>query len=267
MNLPDATTDRLPQCLVAPAHCPPGAEPVAHRGGTVGVLVLHGFTGSPWEIRPVADALIARGMTVAAPVLAGHATSIFALDETTWSDWLTSARQALDWLDARCDRVHFVGLSMGCLLTVLLAQDRPAQRTGGVVLLAPAFAVGVWQRAALQVFSRVGWPDYLGKSDPRLPGGIRPPCYHAMPVRATRQFLELLDVVRSCAVPWALPTLVLHGTRDLTTPCVEACRRARRVLGPAARIETVAGAGHLLPRTRQGPQVVVDVVEFLEGCR
>lgn len=259
--------DRLPQCLRAPAFCPPGAEPLAHLGGRDGVLVLHGFTGSPWEVRPVAEALAAQGLTVAAPILAGHATTIFALDETTWRDWLASARQALAWLDARCDRVHFVGLSMGGLLTILLAEARPPSQSGGVVLLAPAFTVGLWQRTALHLLGRLGWPDYLGKSDPRLPGGIQPPCYHAMPLRATIQLLELVDVVHRRGVAWTLPTLMLHGSRDLTIPCTEAMARGRRILGPTARIQTVDGAGHLLPRTSQGPRVVGEVVEFLNGCR
>src|SRR5204863_8879825 len=68
------------------------------RGGPRGVLCLHGFTGTPFEVRPLAEALAVRGFTVAAPALAGHCGTIAELTATRWPDWLTSAEAALDRL-------------------------------------------------------------------------------------------------------------------------------------------------------------------------
>lgn len=253
----------LPQSLQTPHGCPLGAEPRAVVGGRVGVLVLHGFTGSPWEVAPVCDALVAAGFTVAMPVLAGHATSVQALNETNWHDWLKSAEDALAWLDARCDRVHHVGLSMGALLTLVLARRRGPQQLGRVVLLAPALYLPPWQRLPLGMLARLGWPDVLGKADPILANGQKPPCYAAVPLRATQSFLALLDLM--VREPWPLSALVLHGSADLTIACEPACAVARRVLGEAAQIEVVAGAGHLLPRTDAGPEIVAKVLRWLEA--
>ncbi len=255
----------LPQSLQTPHGCPPGAEPQAIAGGREGVLILHGFTGSPWEVAPVCDALARLGYTVAMPVLAGHATSVQALNETNWHDWQKSTEDALAWLDARCDRVHHVGLSMGALLTLLVARNRPPERLGRVALLAPALHLPPWQRVPLAVLARLGWPEVLGKQDPVLANGQKPPCYQAIPLRATQSFLALLDLVVALTPP--MPALVLHGSADQTIPCEPACAVARRLLGAAACVEIVANAGHLLPRTDAGPYVVQRVVDWLRDGR
>lgn len=253
----------LPQCLEVHHGCPPGAEPLVHPAGRHGVLILHGFTGSPWEVLPLAQALADRDWTVALPVLAGHATTVHALDETHWHDWLGSARQALAWLDGRCDRVDLVGMSMGSLLCLLLAQAREPSRGGRVVLLAPALGLVRWQRWGIQGMARLGWPAVLGKADPRLPGGIQPPGYQALPLRATQAFLELTQVVRATVRPSTRPILALHGTADRTIPHALAQSRARELLGMHLDWRSVPGAGHLLLRDRAAAQVVAQVVEFL----
>ena len=70
------------------------------RGGPRGVLCLHGFTGTPFEVRPLAEALAGRGYTVLAPQLAGHCGTMAELVRTGWPDWLASASAALDRLIA-----------------------------------------------------------------------------------------------------------------------------------------------------------------------
>lgn len=251
----------LPQCLQTPPGCPPGAEPLAHLGDRTGVLLLHGFTGSPWEVRPIADALARLGHTVALPVLAGHATSLRALNETTWQDWLQSAQDALDWLDARTDRIHIIGLSMGALLALLLANRRPPERAGQLVLLAPALCLTDWQTLAMELSGRLGWPELLGKEDPHLPQN--PPGYQGIPVRATLSFLQLQRVVRQTIQPQT--ALVLHGEADQTISCDLAGKLAQPLLVmPGSELRRIPQVGHLLPRTVAGPRVVQDVLEWLD---
>lgn len=253
----------LPQGLQAFRGCPPGAEPLAHIGGREGALVLHGFTGSPWEVRPLAEALVRDGLTVAMPMLAGHGSSVFALDETHWRDWLNSARQALAWLDLHCDRVHFSGLSMGSLLCLLLVQERPAERTGSLLLLAPALDLPPWQRLAIHAMASLGWPVVLGKADPRLPEGTRPPGYQAIPLRAAQALLELTEIVRVGVVPAQTPILALHGTEDRTIPHRLAERRARELLGDRHTWQRVPGGGHLLLRDGCGAEVIAAAEQFI----
>ncbi|MGA2641252.1 MAG: alpha/beta fold hydrolase [Spirochaetia bacterium] len=105
-------------------------------GGDAGVLLLHGFTGTPRDIARMADHLQSTGFAVSVPRLPGHGTNGTDFLQTDCHDWLRAAADA--WLDlrARCEIIHIVGHSMGAVLAVLLASHFPAAR---LVLLAPAF--------------------------------------------------------------------------------------------------------------------------------
>jgi carboxylesterase len=102
-----------------------GCEPFSATGGDDGVLVLHGFTGSPYSMRPLADVLANRGFNVELPLLPGHGTTVEDLVPLRWGDWTTAAAESLDVLAARSRRVAVVGLSMGGGLAVWLAEHRP----------------------------------------------------------------------------------------------------------------------------------------------
>lgn len=104
-------------------------------GGTA-VLLLHGFTGTPWEVLPLAESLAERGYAVRVPRLPGHGTTPEAMAFVTWRDWEAHALAELDAL-AGAEQVVVGGLSMGGLLAMRLALKRP-RRVAGLVLLAPA---------------------------------------------------------------------------------------------------------------------------------
>jgi carboxylesterase len=114
-----------------------GAEAYAHDGGAVGVLVLHGLSGSPKGMRPWAEHLAAAGYTVRLPRLPGHGTTWQEMALTRWDDWYTAAERALDDLLQRCDQVFVMGLSMGGTLALRLAQLR-GDDIAGLVLVNPA---------------------------------------------------------------------------------------------------------------------------------
>lgn len=256
-------TARLPPCLLAPAVCPPGAEPVAEQRGSTGLLVLHGFTGSPWEVRPLCDAALGRGWSVAAPVLAGHATRVAALDHVRWQDWMADAQAALAWLAPGCATVHVAGFSMGGLLAALLADSAPAV-TGKIALLAPAFALRPVERWAIDGLHALGLGVVLGKSDPKLPDGTRPPAYHAVPMRGARQLALLIDYVTAQPRPLRHPVLHLHGRRDLTIACSAVQRAVRATLGGHVQQATVGG-GHLMLRDRDAGEALRLAMDFLAG--
>lgn len=102
-----------------------GAEPFSADGGRDGVLVLHGFTGNPQSMRPLAQAFAAAGFTVELPLLPGHGTKVEDMLGTGWEDWSAAAEAAYAELTSRCDRVLVAGLSMGGALTCWLASRHP----------------------------------------------------------------------------------------------------------------------------------------------
>lgn len=98
-----------------------------------GVLLLHGLTGMPSEMRPIAKHLTKQGCIVSCPMLPGHGGDHIALLATGWKDWVAGAKAALDELLKECDHVVVGGLSMGALLSLMVAIDEP--RVSGIVLL------------------------------------------------------------------------------------------------------------------------------------
>ena len=113
----------------------PGAEPWSHDGGPLGALCIHGFTGSPSSMRPLARALAAAGFTVELPRLPGHGTTVADMMTTGWSDWTGAVSESYERLAARTERQVVAGLSMGGALSLWLAAQLPA--LAGVVAVNP----------------------------------------------------------------------------------------------------------------------------------
>jgi len=98
-------------------------EPISSRSSSqIGVLLLHGFTGSPASLRPWADHLVDENFSVELPALPGHATNWRDLNRTTWHQWYAAAKLALLKLSQDTEQVYVAGLSMGGALALRLAQ-------------------------------------------------------------------------------------------------------------------------------------------------
>ncbi|HXW43794.1 MAG TPA: alpha/beta fold hydrolase [Streptosporangiaceae bacterium] len=115
----------------------PGAEAFSHEGGSTGVLLCHGFTGSPQSLRPWAQYLADAGLSVSLPRLPGHGTTWQEMARTRWEDWYAEVDRAFDELQARCDETFVMGLSMGGCLALRLAELR-GEAIRGLVLVNPS---------------------------------------------------------------------------------------------------------------------------------
>jgi len=98
-----------------------GAEPFFFPGDKTGCLLIHGFTGTPFEMRELGQHLAGQGFSVIGPRLFGHATDPRDLLRARWQDWYASVEDAYDLLVGVCDRIVPIGLSMGGVLTLLAA--------------------------------------------------------------------------------------------------------------------------------------------------
>ncbi|MEM8621015.1 MAG: alpha/beta fold hydrolase [Actinomycetota bacterium] len=115
----------------------PGAEAWSFEGSsTTGLLALHGFTGNPSSVRPLAEAASGAGHHVELPRLAGHGTVVDDMLTTTWADWSADADAAFERLAERVDRVVVSGLSMGGSLALWMALQHP--ETAALVCINPA---------------------------------------------------------------------------------------------------------------------------------
>ncbi|WP_280188687.1 alpha/beta hydrolase [Delftia sp. PS-11] len=117
--------------------------PGTGKAGRTGVLLVHGLTGTPAEMRLLAKGIHKQGFTVYAVQLAGHCGAMEDLIDTRWTDWLASVEAGLLRLAPHVDHVVVGGLSMGALLSLAVAQRHP-DRVAGVCALSTTFRYDGW---------------------------------------------------------------------------------------------------------------------------
>ncbi|MFE7130700.1 alpha/beta hydrolase [Streptomyces sp. NPDC057638] len=205
----------------------PGAEPYHHEGGETGVLLCHGFTGSPQSLRPWAEFLAERGLTVSLPLLPGHGTRWQDMQITGWQDWYAEVDRALRELLTRCERVFVFGLSMGGALTLRLAAKH-GDAVRGIVLVNPANKVHGLAAHALPVARHLvrttkGLSDDIAKEGAHELGYDRVPLHAA---HSLRRFLRLVDHELPQVTQ---PLLLLHSPQDHVVPPVDSARILGRV--------------------------------------
>ena len=194
----------------------PGAEPMRHDGSETGVLVCHGFTGSPQSVRPWADHLAAQGLTVSLPLLPGHGTRWEDLAVTGWQDWYATVDRELRTLRDRCEQVFVCGLSMGGALALRLAA-RHGDAVSGVVVVNPAVTFPRLQGYALPL------GRFLLRSAKGITSDIAKPGsgevgYERVPTQAAYSARDFFRRVRGELPQVTQPLLVLHSRADHVVP-------------------------------------------------
>lgn len=205
----------------------PGAEPYRHEGGEVGVLLCHGFTGTPQSLRPWAEFLAGRGLTVSLPLLPGHGTRWEDLQVTGWQDWYAEVERELRGLLERCAEVFVCGLSMGGALALRLAATH-GDKVRGVVLVNPANKVHGLAAYALPV-ARHLVPTTPGIASDIALEGSKELAYDRVPLHAAyslRRFFQRLDRELPQVTQ---PLLLLHSPQDHVVPPADSARILGRV--------------------------------------
>ncbi|MEU6216177.1 alpha/beta fold hydrolase [Streptomyces sp. NPDC047022] len=205
----------------------PGAEPFRHDGGEVGVLLCHGFTGSPQSLRPWAEYLAERGLTVSLPLLPGHGTRWEDMQVTGWQDWYAEVDRALRTLRDRCARVFVAGLSMGGALALRLAAKH-GDAISGVIVVNPANKMHGLAPYALPV-ARHLVPSTKGIASDIAKGGGEEVGYDRVPLHAAhslRNFLRRLDGELPQVTQ---PLLLLRSPQDHVVPPADSARVLGRV--------------------------------------
>lgn len=190
----------------------PGAEPYHHSGGSVGALLCHGFTGSPYSMRPWAEYLAAAGLTVALPRLPGHGTDWRDMNLTTWDDWYTAVDREFGELRERCEQVFVMGLSMGGTLALRVAQRHGAAVTG-VVVVNPSVQSADPRLRALPLLHRFV-PSLAAIGDDIRKPGVSEMAYSRTPLRALESLRRAWLMVSHDLPRVTQPLLLLRSYTD-----------------------------------------------------
>jgi len=194
-------------------------EPLYKEGlgdhSRVGVLVLHGFGGSPYSMQGYAVRLVDVGYTVALPLLTGHATAPEDMERARWSDWTRDAEAGYAWLVERTDKIFVTGLSMGGTLAIWIAEHHP--EVVGLITVNAALRFRV--EPVMHVLGILGCPRWLKAvgNDIRKPGQDER-AYAKIPVRAMRQLALLLSETRRALPAVECPALVFSSPADHVVP-------------------------------------------------
>jgi carboxylesterase len=202
----------------------PGAEPFSARGhgarGSVGVVVVHGFTANPIGTRPLGLRLAAQGYSVEVPLLPGHGTSARDLARTRYADWRATVANAVTTLGRGCEHIVIVGHSMGGSITLDLAGSREHVLAGAVVI--NSLVLGreeIIARAAplLQYVVPFVPRDVAGMpTDDLAKPGVDEHAYAWVSARAAQSFIAELPRIRAGLADVSCPVLVVTSPEDHT---------------------------------------------------
>ena len=229
------------------------------------VLLLHGFTGSPWEVRPLGESLAARGFHVHAPRLPGHGVTPEDMLHVSADDWKQAAFKAFDALEG-FEQVFVAGLSMGGLLSVLIAAER---QVGRIVLMAPVFGL---RPVSGRLLKRMrSWPRTLfadrwvtkSGSDLEDPQAQRDnPVLPRYPVLRLFDLFVLQDEAHRALSKVTSRVLIAAAENDHVVQ-LERVRAAAEQM--RARLLLLKRGYHILPRDTDRALLATEVAEFLEA--
>ena len=246
----------------------PQIDPIFKKGtNKAAVLLLHGFTGTPDSIRPLANTLHSHGFTVMAPLLAGHGTTPEQLAQTDWKHWYTSAQAALKTLNKNHEKIFVAGLSMGGLLSLKLAIDYP-KIISAISCLATPLYLQLWIRLALPLVrlspARIFW-KYQKKytidvKDEEAKSNFW--SYHLMPLSCVSSLMDLQDKLRSELSRLKHPLLLMHSRHDHTAPYGSMGLMASLVSSPICEMVTLENSYHIITIDNERELVAKKVTDF-----
>lgn len=254
---------RLDEAKTAPFTLGPG-----HAEARVTVVLLHGFTGSPWEVRTLGEALAARGARVVCPRLPGHGTTPEAMLWAGHHEWLAAAQDVVT-AQRGARRLVLAGLSMGALLAMIIAARR-TQRVDGLVLMAPVLEFHGRDARLLKRLRFLPLDSVLGRWVKKDGTDIeddevraQSPVLSRYPLARVFDLMELQALAREAEGRIGCPSLILAARNDHVVDTSEVRALARRLA--FSRLLEVQRGFHIIPRDTDRAIALTEVCHFVEG--
>ena len=239
--------------------CGPEAAPFLLQAGDTACLLIHGFTGTPWALRELAEYLAGKGITVSAPLLPGHGTTPEDLRKTEWESWLDAARQEFDRLQAKYESIFVLGHSMGGSIALWLASERKIE--GIITLAAPYMLPGI-QIAAIPLIKnfvafrkkkrsfRKSWKEQIG--------------YDRYPLESVLELDKFLRALQPRLSEVRCPVLIIHGSEDRRIQLKNAERIFRSLGSSEKRKIVLNGSAHMITLGTGKAKVFDETYSFIK---
>ena len=231
-------------------------------GGPCGVVLVHGYTGTPMELRPLGDYLAAQGFTVLGVRLQGHGTSWQELEQTTWPEWYQDVADGVQKLRDCCESVSVAGLSLGGLLAAKAAAGLPL---ASVVLMSTPIYVRDWRAPFIKYLRffvrRIRRHKFQG-SELRKKYDFS---YAEMPVKPLPSLFALRDLCRDEYLGRiTVPALVIQSTVERTVKPASAQFIYEHLGSRHKQLLWLQKSGHVLTLDEESPLVCAAVGTFLK---
>jgi carboxylesterase len=232
------------------------------------VLLLHGFTGTPWEVRPLGEALAARGYFVFCPRLPGHGTTPEAMLWAGYNQWIQASYESLQTL-AGAKKVVVAGLSMGALLGMVLAAWHPHQ-VQGLVLLAPVVKMASRDARLLRRLRFLPGLDLLPRWMTKRSMDLQDseaaaaaPILPRYPLSRVFDLFALQDLARDVLPRITCPSIVVGALSDHVSEPRAVMELAGRL--PASKLLMLQRGYHIIPRDQDRALAVTEICQFVDG--
>jgi len=247
---------------------PEQLQPFRFRGGTRGCLLIHGFAGTPPEMRAMGQFLAAGGYDVMGPLLAGHGLTPEAMARTRWPDWVRSAEDALTVLRRDCQEVFVGGQSLGGTLALHLAATH-AEVSGVITIGAmssPAYFRD-WRIKAIRWLKYVvRWHmpgDDVDLGDPSALRLLH--SYARRPTVCIESLVQLLRVVDRELPRVTAPALITHGRQDRTVDVANGPHIIERIGSTDKRLVWFERSGHAVTVDLEHDALFATVLDWLNA--
>lgn len=230
-------------------------------GRRVGVLLSHGFTGSPASMVPWGRALADQGFAVAVPCLPGHGTTWQEMTTTRYDDYYAALEVELAALRARTDVVVVAGLSMGGCLAITLA-ERHVGEIAGLVLVNPAVASTNKQLLLLPVMK------HLVKAFPAIGNDIKKEgavenAYPKTPLKPLASMIAAWKQIRADLPRITVPVLLFRAADDHVVDPSSASIILAGISSTDATERVLTNSFHVATLDNDAPQIFAESAEFI----
>jgi carboxylesterase len=231
-------------------------------------LLIHGFTGTPKEMRWMGEFLNGQGYTCLGIRLTGHATHPEDMIRSNWTDWAASVEDGYHLLRGLTDQIFLIGLSMGGILSLLMAThlevmgvvamstpyklpDDPRLRKIDWISRIVAFMPKSSEEPGSSWFDKAAWQDHIS--------------YPQNPVRSIGQLNKLLGEMRAALPQIRVPVLLIHSRNDdyIVRDSMEMIYADLHNASDKTELY-VSGSGHVITRDAARQQVFQSALEFIQ---
>lgn len=227
------------------------------KGNKTGILLLHGFTATTVEVRPMAKFLSDLGFTVAGPLLPGHGHTPEEMNSVSYKDWIRCAETMYQKLASECERVFVLGESMGGLLSILVSIMHP--EIAGAMIFAPALKVpGLWE-------SEFVWPfkSFIFKKN--VDETMEWQGFNVVPLHAAAELRKLQRKVSRSLSKMTVPTIIFQGKLDHSIDPMSSIIVLESINSKEKELIWMEESSHCILIDQQLPDAEITCLEFIRS--